>query len=118
MSGFAGSCVVVKWVIAPGEVRKDKVLVNYEHDLSKPGTYSVNASQTLSYGPPTETWPDPANEEHFKAEAQFQIQVEIGNDETLVAMFQPFVAALSSKEESGRPQELSAVWPRRFWKKR
>jgi hypothetical protein len=108
LSGFAGSCIVVKWVIAPGEVRKDKVLVNYEHDLSKPGTYSINASQTLRYGPSTETWPDATNDKHFKVEAQFQIQVEIGSDETLVAMFQPFVAALTSKEEE-RQREAARV---------
>jgi len=108
LSGFAGSCIVVKWVIAPGEVRKEKVLVNYEHDLSKLGTYSINASQALSYGPATETWPDVANDKHFKVEAQFQIQVEIGSDETLVAMFQPFVAALTSKEE-GRQREAARV---------
>jgi hypothetical protein len=108
LSGFAGSCIGGKRVIAPGEVHKDKVLVNYEHDLSKLGTYSINASRTLSYGPPTETWPDAANEERFKVEAQFQIQVEIGNDETLVPIFQPFVAALSSKEEE-RQREAARI---------
>jgi len=107
-SGFGGSCIGGTWVIAQGETRKDKVLVNYEHDLPKPGTYSVNASRTLSYGPPTEAWPNAASREHFKVEAQFQIQVEIGNDETLVPMFRPFVADLASKDEE-RQREAARI---------
>jgi hypothetical protein len=108
MDGFGGSCIGVAWVVAPREIRKDKVLVNYEHDLSKPGLYSVHASRTLSYGPPTESWPNKANEVEFKIEAEFQIQVDVGDDATLVPMFQPFVADLSSKDEE-RQREAARV---------
>jgi hypothetical protein len=108
MGGWGGSCVSGEWVVAPGEIRKDKVLVNYEHDFSKPGLYSVHASRTLSYGPPTESSPNRVNEMEFKIEAEFEIQVDIGNDETLVPMFQPFVADLSSKDEE-RQREAARV---------
>ena len=107
MGGAGGSCIGEVWIVAPGEIRKDKVLVNYERDLSSPGLYSVHASRTLSYGPPTESWRG-ANEMEVKIVAEFEIQVDIGHDETLVPMFQPFVEDLSSKDEE-RQREAARV---------
>src|SRR2546421_7865632 len=43
-----GSCAGGAWAIAPGETRHDKVLINYDHDLSKASIYSVRASRTLN----------------------------------------------------------------------
>jgi hypothetical protein len=99
LGGEAGSCIAVEWALAPGEIRKDKILVNFEHDLSRPGHYAVHASRTLRYGSPTESLPNMADEAKVKIEAEFKILVAIGSDEALVPMFQPFLADLSSKIE-------------------
>ena len=106
--GVAGSCVGTKILIAPGETRHDKVLLNYEHDLSKSGTYQIIASRTLGYGPATEGWPNGASAERLNIEAQFRIQVVGGSDESLLPMFQPYVADLGSKNEE-RQQEAAMV---------
>jgi hypothetical protein len=99
LGGEGGSCISSKWALAPGEIREDKVLVNFEHDLSKPGLYTVHASRTLPYDSPNESLPNIADEPRVKIEAEFQIQVGIGSDEALVPMFQPFLADLSSSIE-------------------
>jgi HEAT repeats len=106
--GEGGSCISVEWALAPGEIRKDKVLVNFEHDLSKPGQYTVHASRTLRYGSPNESLPNMANEAQVKIESEFEIQVALGSDEALVPMFQPFLTDLSSKIE-GRQIEAARV---------
>ncbi|SRR6266403_913644 len=84
LDGVAVSCIAGVWALAPGEIRKDKILVNFAHDLTRPGHYIVHASRTLA---------------KIKIEAEFEILVAIGNDEALVPMFQPFLADLSSKIE-------------------
>lgn len=99
LGGEAGSCIASEWTLAPGEIRKDKVLVNFEHDLSKPGQYTVHATRTLRYGSPNESLPNMADDAQVKIEAAIEIQVAIGSDEALVPMFQPFLADLSSKIE-------------------
>jgi HEAT repeat protein len=99
LGGEGGSCISIEWALAPGEIRKDKVLVNFEHDLSKPGQYTVHSSRTLPYRSPNESLPSMADEAQVKIEAEFEIQVAIGSDEALVPMFQPFLADLGSKNE-------------------
>jgi hypothetical protein len=76
MGGVAGSCILGGWVVGPGVTRNDKVLLNYAHDLSKPGLYTVHATRVLSYGPPTESFPNLATAPQIKVEAEFQIQVQ------------------------------------------
>src|SRR5260370_31233000 len=49
--GIGGSCILGAWSVAPGESLHEKILLNYEHDLSKAGIYSVRASRTLDYRP-------------------------------------------------------------------
>jgi len=99
LGGEGGSCMTSEWALASGEIRKDKVLVNFEHDLSKPGQYTVHASRTLRYGSPIGSLPDMADEARVKIGSEFEIQVAIGSDEALVPMFQPFLADLGSKIE-------------------
>ena len=108
-TGFAGSCLSGGWVVNPGEARKDRVLLNYEHDLSKTGIYTIYASRTLNYGPPSKTFSDPGTLEQIKIEGEFQIQVEVGDDAMLAPIFQPFVADLESKDEERQREAARAI---------
>jgi len=106
--GSGGSCGAGGWVIASGETRQDKVLLNYEHDLSKAGIYTLRASRTLNYGHPGTSWAISTSGPQIKTEAQLDIRVEDGEAETLQANFQSYVADLHSKDEE-RQREAAMV---------
>ena len=106
--GSGGSCIGGGWVIAPGETRQDKVLLNYEHDLSKAGSYHIRASRTLNSGHPGDGLANPSNGVQVRTESQFDIQVQDGNTESLPPMFEVYVADLHSKDEE-RQREAARV---------
>jgi HEAT repeat protein len=106
--GSGGSCISGGWAIAPAETRHDKVLLNYEHDLSKAGIYSVRASRTLNYGSPASALADLNSGVQIKTESLFHIVVEDGNPENLLETFQPYVADLHSNDEE-RQREAARV---------
>ena len=108
--GFGGSCAAGTWVVEPGETRNDKILLNYDHDLSTPGLYTIHATRALSYGPVTDSIPNTANEPEIKVEAELQIQlVDVGDESALVPIFQPFVADLDSKDEQRQREAARAI---------
>jgi len=107
--GTGGSCMSGGWIIAPGETRQDKVLLNYEHDLSKTGMYRIRASRTLRYGPPSAGLATSASALQVRTEGQFDIRVEDGKDESLTAIFQPYVADLNSKDENRQREAARAI---------
>lgn len=110
IGGVGGSCVSGTWVVGPGATREDKVLLNYDHDLSKPGLYKVRAARVLSYGPPTESFLNLATAPQIKVEAEFQIEVvQGGDDAALVTIFQPLVADLGSKDENRQREAARAI---------
>lgn len=106
--GFDGSCVGGEQIIAPGETRREKVLVNFGHDLSKSATYDLHATYATRYGPRTKDVSLWAGAETLTVETHFQIQLTKGSQENLMAAFQPFVAALASKDEE-RQREAARV---------
>lgn len=109
-SGAGGSCGLGKRILKPGQTRDDKVLLNYDHDLSKPGLYTIHAARFLRYGPITESFPDPTTERQFKVQAEFQIKVlDSGRDSPLPSMFQPFIADLHSSDEHRQREAARAI---------
>jgi len=107
--GIGSSCAIGGWIIAPGETRRDKVLLNYEHDLSKAGIYKIRASRTLSYGPPGATVAISASGPRVRTEAQLDIRVEDGTPESLQAIFQPYVTDLHSKDQERQREAARAI---------
>jgi hypothetical protein len=108
--GFGGSCAAGTWIVEPGETRNDKILLNYDHDLSTPGLYTIHATRALSYGPVTDSIPNTANEPEIKVEAELQIQlVDVGDESALVPIFQPLVADLDSKDEQRQREAARAI---------
>ena len=100
-------CPIGAWTIGPGEVRHDKVLLNYVHDLSTPGLYDIRASRTLTFGPPAD-FVSQISGPQLKAEEQFHIRVNDEGSQDLLSMFQPFLEALDSKDEEHQ-QEAARV---------
>lgn len=47
--GFGGDCLSSGMAIKPGERKAESILLNFEHDLSKPGEYEIDASRVVSY---------------------------------------------------------------------
>src|SRR5262249_37943073 len=105
-SGRAVNCVVGGSVIGPGEIQHDRVLLNYEHDLSTPGVYEVRASRILMFGPPRD-FHSISNGRQVKADAVFHIRV-VDMGENLTSVFKPYVEDLNSVEEN-RQQEAARV---------
>lgn len=96
--GSAGSCITGAQSIAPGETRQDKVLLNYDHDLSRPGSYDFRASRTLKYGPAGTSLVNLANGLEIKTEAILHFRISDGASESLLPIFQPYIVELHAKD--------------------
>jgi hypothetical protein len=107
--GYAVSCPGGARIMAPGETLREKVLVNYEHPLSKPGFYEIQVALAVNYGPRTEE-PSYVAGLQSKTEAHFRIKLTQadGDGESPEAAFQPFLAELASKDEN-RQREAGRV---------
>jgi hypothetical protein len=106
--GSGGSCIGGGQIIEPGQTLQDKVLLNYEHDLSGARTYDIRASRTLDYRRPEAGLAGPIRGVQMKSEAVFHIRVEDGSSDSLPPVFQPYVADLHSKDEE-RQREAARV---------
>ena len=49
-TGFAGDCLSGDVVLAPGEARTDRILLNARYDLRQPGRYPMHVAHSLKYG--------------------------------------------------------------------
>jgi hypothetical protein len=107
--GSGRSCIIGGWVIQPGETRQDKVLLNYEHDLSKADVYSIRASRILKYGPPGAGLANSPSSLQIKVEGQLDIRVEVGKPENLAAIIQPYVEDLLSKDEEHQREAARVI---------
>ena len=47
--GFAGSCLSSSAVLPPGKKHIERLLLNFDHNIDKPGSYSVEAERHLSH---------------------------------------------------------------------
>lgn len=47
--GFAGDCLSSDTLLRPGASKTEDILLNYEHDVSTPGDYEVEAIRNLPY---------------------------------------------------------------------
>jgi HEAT repeat protein len=107
--GIGGTCIVGGWSVAAGESLHEKILLNYEHDLSKAGIYSVRASRTLDYRPTAAVLANIQLSTEANIESSFHIVVRDGNLQNLVQTFEPYVADLHSKDEDRRGEAARAI---------
>jgi len=108
-TGVSGSCISGQRVVGPGESYADTVLVNYEHDLSEPGSYAIQALQVVRYGPKTDEIVHQANGPEVREERVFEIVVVGGNEAEQVVNLQPYVSQLNSKDEETRMEAARVI---------
>jgi len=98
--GFAGDCLSSAMTINPGESKSESILLNFEHDLSKPGEYEIEAARRFSYAD--------AALDYFKApkesiEAQAKLYFRIDPDLTINSeILHAFVDQLHSQDSTKR----------------
>ena len=107
--GIAVSCIAGMQVVAPGETRRETLLLNYEHDLSKPGEYDIHAVWAASYGSKTEGFPNPAGGQQIKVEEHLRIRLIDANGESLEPLFQSYIAGLSAQDEEHRIEAARVI---------
>jgi hypothetical protein len=94
--GIAGDCLSSAMTIHPAESKNESILLNFEHDLSKPGDYEIEAARMFSYAA--------AKLDYFKApketvETQTKLYFRIDPDlATNPATLQAFVDQLHSED--------------------
>jgi hypothetical protein len=107
--GIVVSCPSGMQLVAPGETRRETLLLNYEHDLSKPGDYDIHAVWAASYGPKTEGFPNPAGGQQIKVEEHLRVRLIDANGENLEPLFQPYIAGLAAQDEEHRIEAARAI---------
>jgi HEAT repeats len=85
-------------ILSPGATLRQNILVNYQHNLSKPGDYQIHASRVFRYA----SVGDPGlstSSKQFKLEKTFRIQVFPANRESLQMIYQVYVTNLRSSDD-------------------
>lgn len=90
-------CTETAELLAPGETLRQNILLNYAHDVGKPGTYDIHAVRTLKYGPMTSGELASLNSK-FQLEQHFQIEVYKADPDTLKGIYQVYVRNLESQD--------------------
>jgi hypothetical protein len=107
--GIVVSCIAGTQIVAPGETRHETILLNFEHDLSKPGDYDVHAVWAANYGPKTEGFPNPAGGQQIKVEEHLRVRLLDANGENLEPLFQPYIAGLTAQDEEQRIEAARVI---------
>src|SRR4051794_23852425 len=97
-TGVGGSCGSGTHTFRGGEQLRDKLLLNYDHDLSQPGRYHVSATRYIS----TATTDDLAATVHGRQTTftnEFDIEITAPDDATLKTQLAPYVEQLKSPNE-------------------
>jgi hypothetical protein len=92
-----GECTSSAELLAPGETLRQNILVNYAHDVRKPGSYDIHARRTLQYGPMT-LGEVASLSGSLQVEARFQIEVHKADADTLKSIYQVYVKNLESQD--------------------
>jgi hypothetical protein len=98
IGGIGGSCLGGTHSFRGGEQLRDKLLLNYDHDLSQPGLYHVKATRYVS----TATTNDLAamvNGRRTTLTDEFDIEITAPDDTILKAQLAPYVERLKSPNE-------------------
>jgi hypothetical protein len=97
-NGVGGSCLLGTHTLLNGGHEQDKILLNYDHDLTRPGRYHLKATRYLR----TATTNDMAamvDGNHREIEQEFEIEITPRDDAALQAELSPYVEQLKSPKE-------------------
>jgi hypothetical protein len=101
-------CSASAELLAPGETLRQNILVNFAHDVGKPGTYDIHAVRTLKYGPITSGELASLNSK-FQLEQHFQIAVYKANPDALKGIYQVYVRNLESQDSEIQREAERAI---------
>jgi hypothetical protein len=94
--GFAGDCLSSAMTIKPGESKSESILLNFEHDLSKPGDYVIEAARLFSHADATlDYFKAPKETLETEAKVYFRIDPDLTANP---AILQAFVDQLHSQD--------------------
>ena len=108
--GMAAECPAGNQILSPGTTVQQNILVNYAHDVSKPGNYEIRAALALKYAPVGEG--DAfltGGGKNFKFEEKFQIQVLNGDKGILETIYRPYVKNLESRDDDIKREAERAI---------
>jgi hypothetical protein len=93
----AEECTASAELLAPGETLRQNILVNFAHDVRKPGAYEIHAVRTLKYGPMTSSEVASLTST-FQLAEHFRIEVYKADPDTLKNIYQVYVRNLESQD--------------------
>jgi len=96
--GVGGSCLSGAHTFRGGERLTDKLLLNYDHDLSQPGRYHVKATRYVSTAT-TDDLVAIVNGRQTRSTDEFDIEITAPDDATLKTQLAPYVEQLKSPNE-------------------
>jgi len=98
-SGFGGSCASSDVVLAPGESRTDRILLNARFDLRLPGNYSLQVKHRVVYGGADETLAALASGKVFQDfETEQQILIASGTEDEIQPEYAQYARVLDSAD--------------------
>jgi hypothetical protein len=106
---WVGSCITTDEILAPGATLKKNILVNYAHDVGKPGDYNIHAIETLAYARVTEELDSAAEKQNFHFEERLHLQVAKGERDILEQVYQPYVTNLRSPDDDIQREAERAI---------
>jgi len=106
--GTPEECTATAELLAPGETLRQNILLNYAHDVAKPGTYAIHAVRTVKYGPMTAGEVASLNG-NFQVEARFQIELYKANTDALKSIYQVYVNNLESQDQDIQREAERAI---------
>jgi len=95
---FGGSCLSGFRVLAPGATFSERLLVNYDHPITAPGDYVLEASRSLPYGP---AGPPPLLWSKLETRETLRFTVD-GNARYESRQFKPWLDRLQSADSAAR----------------
>ena len=94
---MGGSCASGAGSLGSGQTKTESILLNYQHDFSKPGTYEITATRELPYA--TADQDVRPNGPMFYTTARLKFEIDRGDEATLEAILKPYVADLTAKDD-------------------
>lgn len=112
-SGFAGSCISSSQLLEAGKSHSERILLNFDHQVSSPGEYEVNVVRRLPYADRDARWVYPIKETlEVHARLNFTVEANASMD---ADSFLPWVRQLRSKDPIKRTEAartLATLAPR------
>jgi hypothetical protein len=96
-------------ILAAGETVRQNILVNYAHEVAKPGNYEIHAVRVMRYRPLTGVGTLAADGKDFKIEKSLQIQVVKADADALGAIYRVYVRNLGSQDDEMQREAERAI---------